>query len=144
MIQKNYLIEFAHPTIKAVDHLDDIRMAIAHASSNLLSRYGIELGRPLVTENNSVTVTVGIPDEMVIDFNAGNRLRGISRYLLKSCSFPYQDYLIGTRLMTYTDWSAGALFDEHYESWTPICVDKSGHEWFLVERFTKHDGENDG
>ncbi len=137
MINKNYIVEFAHPLLKATEHITDIRAALSYASINLKNRHGIELGHPLITDTNSVTVTISVPDKLADSFNAGNHLKGVSRYLLNSCAFPYRDYLVGTRLLNYSEWHAVESSDVTHECWTPIRIDENGHEWYLVELFTR-------
>lgn len=144
MPTKKYILDFAHPEIKARDRIADITKAVKHAGLNLESRYGIVIHNPVIAENNSVMLTVDIPDGKESSFdNAGNRLRGIAVYLIKKCSFPYKNYTVGARLLTYSEWNTVDESDECFEHWTPICITPDGREFYLVERL-KNGTENNG
>ena len=55
------------------------------------------------TDDNNVIVEIKIPDKMANSFSVGNRLRGISTYLLKHYRERYEPYLVGNRLLNYID-----------------------------------------
>ena len=95
------MIEFANPRIRAIDHLADIIKAAKHASANLYCRYRILLDVPWATEDGKVVVEMEVPD--IFAKNIGNRLRGISIYLLKNRGEYYDQFRIGKRLLFYID-----------------------------------------
>lgn len=101
MVNKKVQIEFADQRIKAIDEIYDIRKAVESASLNLYSRYGIQLQWPMPFDDR-VILEVRIPEEMADNFAFGNRLRGISAYLLDKCGGKYDQYRVGKRLLTYT------------------------------------------
>ena len=103
MITKKIQIEFADPRIRAIDCIQDIRKAAENAGLNLFSRFGVQLQYPMPTPDNKVTVDIRIPEKLADTFAAGNRLRGISSYLLKRCGGKYQQYLVGNRLLNYLE-----------------------------------------
>lgn len=100
-VNKKVQIDFADSSIKAIDHIQDIRRAVENASLNLNMRYNVVLQYPM-PENGRVVLEIRIPDEMVDSFSYGKRLRGISNFLLNSCGNRYQDHQVGNRLLTYT------------------------------------------
>jgi hypothetical protein len=102
MVNKKVRIEFADPRINAIDAISDIRKAAENAAMNLNMRYDIQLQYPM-PENGMVTVGIRIPEDQAEGFAFGNRLRGISSYLLKNCNGKYNQYLVGKRLLTYTE-----------------------------------------
>lgn len=103
LVSKVVRIEFADPRIRAVDALRDIRDAAKFISLNLYSRYDVQLQTPMVSDNNMVTLEIKIPEKVVHNFAIGNHLRGMSIYLLKKCNARYGQYLVGKRLLTYTE-----------------------------------------
>lgn len=104
-------IEFADSRIKAEDAILDIRKAAQFVSLNLYSRYDVQLQAPVVFNDGRVAVEVKIPQERADDFAIGNHLRGVSMYLLKKCGDQYGKYLVGNRLLTYTEISAANTED---------------------------------
>ncbi|MCD7717377.1 MAG: hypothetical protein LUI39_13215 [Lachnospiraceae bacterium] len=102
LISKMVQIEFADPQIKAVDAIYDIRKAAENAGLNLYSRYDVQLQMPMAVDGK-VIVEVKVPDKMADNFAVGNRLRGIASYLLKRCDGRYDQYVVGKRLLTYTE-----------------------------------------
>ena len=93
-------LEFAKPNLKVIYHLGDIQSAVYNVQKNLLAKYNITIG-DLFVSNNQVIICMSIPKDSVEKFSVGNHLKGISRYLLHQCSFPYYEYLDGTRLLHY-------------------------------------------
>jgi hypothetical protein len=91
-------IEFADPTIRAVDHFEDIHAAVVSASRNLWARHQIVLYQP-VKENGAIVVRLW--REKPFDAHVGNQLRGISWYLLRHCDYDYGSHLVGNRLLYY-------------------------------------------
>ena len=102
LVTKRIQIEFANPTIKAIDYIQDIRKAAENAGLNLFSRYGVQLQYPM-PDGDRVVVEIKIPEEIVDTFAVGNHLRGISTYLLSKGSNRYHQYLIGKRLLIYIE-----------------------------------------
>ena len=103
LVSKKIQIEFANPSIRAIDCIQDIRKAAESAGLNLFSRYDVQLQYPMPTEDNRVVVEIKIPEEIVNTFAIGNHLRGISSYLLSKFENRYQHYLIGKRLLNYVE-----------------------------------------
>ena len=93
-------LEFAKPNLKVIYHLDDIRSAVSNAQKNLLAKHDITI-EDLFVSNNQAIICMSIPKDSVENFSIGNHLRGISHYLLHQCSFPYSEYLDGTRLLHF-------------------------------------------
>ena len=106
LISKNIQIEFADSTIKAIDAIHDIREGVRSASLNLYSRYGVQIQTPMVYGDDKVVVEVKIPEEIVSTFAIGPHLKGVAAYLLKQCNGRYDDYLVGKRLLSYTEIAA--------------------------------------
>ena len=106
LISKNIQIEFADSTIKAIDAIHDIREGVRSASLNLYSRYGVQIHPPMVYGDDKVVVEVKIPEEIVDTFSIGPHLKGVATYLLKQCNGRYDDYLVGKRLLSYTEIAA--------------------------------------
>lgn len=102
LITKKIQIDFADPRIDAIDVIQDIRKAAEKAGLNLFSRYEVRLQYPMPI-NGKVVVEIGIPSIIAEDFAIGNHLRGISSYLLKECGGKYDKYLVGKRLLNYTE-----------------------------------------
>ena len=106
MLTKKIQIEFASTSIRAIDHIQDIRKAAENAGLNLYSRHDVQLQHPM-PDGDRVIVEIRIPDEIAETFAFGNHLRGISNYLLSKCGDLYQPYLVGKRLLNYTEVSEG-------------------------------------
>ena len=106
LISKSIQIEFADSTIKAIDAIHDIREGVRSASLNLYSRYGVQIQTPMVYGDDKVVVEVKIPKEIVDTFAIGPHLKGVAAYLLKQCNGKYDDYLVGKRLLSYTEIAA--------------------------------------
>ena len=103
MVTKKIQLEFADPSVRAIDHIQDIRQAAVSAGLNLNSRYDVQLQYPMPTADDRVVVEIKIPDEIAETFAVGNHLRGISNYLLSRCGDRYQKYLVGKRLLNYIE-----------------------------------------
>lgn len=102
LVTKRIQIEFADPTIKAIDYIQDIRKAAENAGINLFSRYDVQLQYPM-PDGDRVVVEMKIPEEIADTFAVGNHLRGISTYLLSKWNDRYHQYLIGKRLLNYIE-----------------------------------------
>lgn len=103
LISKNVQIEFAHPSIKAIDAICDIREGVKSASLNLYSRYGVQIQVPMLYSEDKVILEIKIPEEIVGTFSIGPHLKGVANYLMKGCNGRYQKYLVGKRLLEYTE-----------------------------------------
>ena len=119
MITKKIQLEFADPNIQAIDYIQDIRKAVENAGLNLFSRYNVRLQYPMPTSDNKVVAEILIPEDIVETFAIGNHLRGISNYLLSRCGDRYQRYLVGKRLLYYTE-----ITDHNLESTGLAMVDR--------------------
>ncbi len=108
MVVKRIQIEFASPKINAVEAIYDLRKAVEKAGLNLFSRYNIRLQSPMIVDGK-VIIEVQVPEDQANDFSCGNRLRGISAYLIKYCGGRYNSYQVGNRLLTYTEVSEQKL-----------------------------------
>ena len=108
MITKKIQLDFANPSVRAIDCIQDIRKAAKSAGLNLYSRYDVQLQYPMPTEDGRVVVDIKIPQRIAESFAIGNHLRGISHYLLNCCGNRYQAYLVGKRLLNYSEVSESA------------------------------------
>lgn len=107
MRTKKIRIEFADPSIRAIDNIQDIRKAAENAGLNLFSRYRVQLQYPM-PDGDRVVLEIKIPDEIAETFAVGNHLRGISNFLLSKYGDRYQPYLVGKRLLNYTEVTEGS------------------------------------
>ena len=74
--------------------------AVEYAKCNLLTRYGIKISWVSTLFGNYIKVEM--PSDA--DFsNPGNRLRGISRYLLEHHKDIFEKYKVGTRLLWFVE-----------------------------------------
>lgn len=103
LVSKNIQIDFADPSMKAVNAIHDIREGVRSASLNLYSRYDVQIQTPMLYDVDKVVVEIKIPEEIVETFSIGPHLKGISNYLLKNCNGRYDQYLVGKRLLMYTE-----------------------------------------
>jgi hypothetical protein len=103
MVTKKILLEFANPSIRAVDYIQDIRKAAENAGLNLYSRFSVQLQYPMRSADDKVMVDIKIPDEIADAFSVGNHLRGISNYLLTHYEDRYRGFLVGKRLLNYIE-----------------------------------------
>ena len=102
-VTKYIKIEFASPNIKAIDALQDIVQAIKHATVNLKSRYDVTIEKLRVYSEDNVIIEMSIPISICENFSIGRHLKGISNYLLKQCNGKYDEYVVGKRLLFYTE-----------------------------------------
>ena len=114
------LITFANHKIAASRYITQLRKAIESAHWNLGSRFGVTISEPRLLINGygavgavgvvGVVIDVTVPEDFEEKthgpFIPGRRLRGISVYLLKKWPDTFKQYLVGSRLLYYTDISA--------------------------------------
>lgn len=112
LISKKVQIEFADPKMRAVDAIYDIRKAAEYAGLNLYSRYAVQLQMPMVYDDDRVVVEIKIPEKIAESFAVGNHLRGIALYLLKNCNGRYDQFVVGKRLLIYSEMSAQEMKTE--------------------------------
>lgn len=103
LVLKNIQIEFANSSIKAIHAIHDIREGVRSASLNLYSRYDVQIQTPMAYDEDKVVVEIKIPEEIVDTFAIGPHLKGVATYLLKQCNGRYDQYLVGKRLLVYTE-----------------------------------------
>ena len=106
LVSKNIQIEFADSSIKAADAIYDVREGVNSAALNLYSRYGVQIQTPMIYGEDKVVVEIKIPEEIVNTFSIGPHLKGVANYLLKSCNGRYDQYVVGKRLLIYTEIAA--------------------------------------
>ena len=94
-------LDFADSTIDTSDNIDYIREAVEFAKCNLLSRHGILLEPPIITEFNRVVIEVKVPEDKNENFSTGKRLSGISAYLLRT--YPEKFHKQNNRLFHYIE-----------------------------------------
>lgn len=111
LISKNIQIEFADSSMKAIDAIHDIREGVRSASLNLYSRYDVQIQTPMLYGEDKVVVEIKIPEKIVDTFSIGPHLKGVANYLLKSCNGRYDQYVVGKRLLVYTEVAAPAMPD---------------------------------
>lgn len=133
MVDRKIRIEFVKSGVNAIDHIADIRKGVESASLNLYSRYGIQL-QTAMPEGSSVVLELRIPEDLVEGFSYGNRLRGISTYLLTKCGSKYTSYQVGKRLLMYVEIGSDQFHPE--DEWKPDRMK-------AVERFAKLLQRND-
>lgn len=103
LVSKNIQIEFANSSMKAINAIHDIREGVRSASLNLYSRYDVQIQTPMLYGEDKVVVEIKIPEEIVETFSIGPHLKGVATYLLKNCNGRYNQYLVGKRLLMYTE-----------------------------------------
>lgn len=103
LVSKNIQIEFANSSMKAINAIHDIREGVKNASLNLYSRYDVQIQTPMLYGDDKVVVEIKIPEEIVETFSIGPHLKGVSSYLLKNCNGRYDRYVVGKRLLVYTE-----------------------------------------
>lgn len=106
LVSKNIQIEFADSSMKAINAIHDIRKGVKSASLNLYSRYDVQIQTPMLYGEDKVVVEIKIPEEIVETFKIGPHLKGVANYLLKNCNGRYDKYVVGKRLLVYTDIAA--------------------------------------
>lgn len=114
MVSKNVQIEFADPEMKAVDAIQDIRAGVRSASLNLYARYGVRIQTPMLYGRDKVVVEIKLPEEIAGKFSFGPHLKGVATYLLKSCNGRYDRYVVGKRLLVYTEVAAPDASDDRF------------------------------
>ena len=119
LVSKNIQIEFADSSMKAIDAIHDIREGVRSASLNLYSRSGKDKGKTgkvlgTVPSEDKVVVEIKIPEEKVETFAIGPHLKGVANYLLKSCNGRYDQYVVGKRLLVYTEVAAPDMSDNRF------------------------------
>ncbi len=114
LISKNIQIDFADPTMKAIDAIHDIREGVESASLNLYSRYDVQIQTPMHYGEDKVVVELKIPEEIVDTFSIGPHLKGVANYLLKCCNGRYDKYVVGKRLLVYTEVAAPDKSDNRF------------------------------
>lgn len=103
LVSKNIQIEFADSSMKAIDAIQDIREGVRSASLNLYSRYDVQIQMPMRYGTDKVVVEIKIPEKIVGAFSIGPHLKGVANYLLKNCNGRYDKYVVGKRLLVYTE-----------------------------------------
>ena len=114
LVSKNIQIEFADSSIKAMDAIHDIREGVRSASLNLYSRYDVQIQTPMLYGEDKVVVEIKIPEEIVDTFSIGPHLKGVANYLLKSCNGRYDQYVVGKRLLLYTEVATPDMSDNRF------------------------------
>ena len=90
LISKNIQIEFANSSMKAFDAIHDIREEV-------------QIQTPMIYGEDKVVVEMKIPEEIADQFSIGPHLKGVASYLLKRCNGRYDQYVVGKRLLVYTE-----------------------------------------
>lgn len=114
LVSKNIQIEFADSSMKAINAIHDVREGVRSASLNLYSRYGVQIQTPMLYGEDKVVVEIKIPEEIVETFSIGPHLKGVANYLLKSCNGRYDQYVVGKRLLVYTEVAAPDASDNRF------------------------------
>lgn len=63
---------------------------------------------------DKVVVEIKIPEDRVETFAIGPHLKGVANYLLKSCNGRYDQYVVGKRLLVYTEVAAPDMSDNRF------------------------------
>ncbi len=103
LVSKNIQIDFANSSMKAIDAILDIKEGVKNASLNLYSRYDVQIQMPKLYDKDKVVVEIKIPEEIAESFSIGPHLKGVANYLLKNCNGRYNQYVVGNRLLVYTE-----------------------------------------
>lgn len=114
LVSKNIQIEFADSSMRAIDAIHDIREGVRSASLNLYSRYDVQIQTPMLYGEDKVVVEIKIPEEIVNTFSIGPHLKGVANYLLKGCNGRYNQYLVGKRLLVYTEIATPDMSDNRF------------------------------
>ena len=114
LVSKNIQIEFADSSMKAIDAIHDIREGVRSASLNLYARYGVQIQTPMLYGEDKVVVEIKIPKEIVGTFSIGPHLKGVASYLLRNCNKRYGKYLVGKRLLVYTEVATPGVSDNGF------------------------------
>lgn len=114
LISKNVQIEFADSSMRAIDAIHDIRAGVQSASLNLFSRHDVQIQTPMLYGDDKVVVEMKIPEEIADTFSIGPHLKGVANYLLKNCNGRYDKYIVGKRLLVYTEVAAPDMSDNRF------------------------------
>lgn len=114
LVSKNIQIEFADSSMKAIDAIHDIREGVRSASLNLYSRHDVQIQTPMIYGEDKVVVEMKIPEDRVESFSIGPHLKGVANYLLKRCNGRYDQYVVGKRLLVYTEVAAPNASDNRF------------------------------
>ena len=114
LISKSVQIEFADSSMRAIDAIHDIRAGVQSASLNLFSRYDVQIQTPMLCGDDKVVVEIKIPEEIADTFAIGPHLKGVANYLLKNCNGRYDKYVVGKRLLVYTEVAALSMSDNRF------------------------------
>lgn len=63
---------------------------------------------------DKVVVEIKIPEEIIETFSIGPHFKGVATYLLKSCNGRYDQYVVGKRLLVYTEVAAPDMSDDRF------------------------------
>lgn len=114
LISKSVQIEFADSSMRAIDAIHDIRAGVQSASLNLFSRHDVQIQTPMLYGDDKVVVEMKIPEEIADTFSIGPHLKGVANYLLKNCNGRYDKYVVGKRLLVYTEVAAPDMSDNRF------------------------------
>lgn len=114
LISKSVQIEFADSSMRAIDAIHDIRAGVQSASLNLFSRHDVQIQTPMLYGDDKVVVEMKIPEEIADTFSIGPHLKGVANYLLKNCNGRYDKYIVGKRLLVYTEVAAPDMSDNRF------------------------------
>ena len=114
LISKSVQIEFADSSMRAIDAIHDIRAGVQSASLNLFSRYDVQIQTPMLCGDDKVVVEIKNREENSNTFANGPHLKGVANYLLKNCNGRYDKYVVGKRLLVYTEVAAPSMSDNRF------------------------------
>lgn len=114
LISKSVQIEFADSSMRAIDAIHDIRAGVQSASLNLFSRHDVQIQTPMLYGDDKVVVEMKIPEEIADTFSIGPHLKGVANYLLRNCNGRYDKYVVGKRLLVYTEVAAPDMSDNRF------------------------------
>ena len=114
LISKSVQIEFADSSMRAIDAIHDIRAGVQSASLNLFSRYDVQIQTPMLCGDNKVGGEIKITEEKADTLAIGPHLKGVANYLLKNCNGRYDKYVVGKRLLVYTEVAAPSMSDNRF------------------------------
>ena len=105
MLSYSVMVTLALPgAIMTNKNIEDINEAISHANINLAS-HQTHLGKAERNDEYTATFELQTSNCKIImrcnDFRIGNRLNGISKYLLKKYPEKYERLKYGSRLLYY-------------------------------------------
>ncbi len=114
LVSKNIQIEFADSSMKAIDAIYDIREGVRSASLNLYSRYDVQIQTPMLYGEDKVVVEIKISEDRVETFAIGPHLKAVGQLSAKSCNGRYDQYVVGKRLLVYTEVAAPDMSDNRF------------------------------